>query len=138
MASRLPFQNTLNLLLSVMVLAPLVTEARTAQPQGVFRSSANNGVVMPQCLYCPQPEYSQKALESKISGTVLLEVTVTLEGQVTKPIVIKGLGAGLDEKALKAVTQWKMKPAAALNGKPVSCRVQIELTFKVPQDTKEK
>ena len=137
MTSKLPFCISLNLLLSVVLLAPLVAEARTPQPQ-LVRLGPDIGFVMPQCVYCPQPEYSQKALKAKISGTVLLEVTVTQDGQARKPIVVKGLGAGLDEKAMEIVTEWKMKPEVGLDGKPVACRIQVELTFKLPQNSEKK
>jgi protein TonB len=60
---------------------------------------------------------------------VLLDVTVTAEGRVTKPIVLKGLDAGLHEGALEAVRNWKMKPALEPDGKPVTCRVQVEVAF---------
>jgi hypothetical protein len=42
---------------------------------------------------------------------------------------VKGPGSGLNEKALAQVKKWKMKPALNPEGKPVNCRVQIEITF---------
>ena len=109
---------------------PGVINARQATEQKVDPPRAGiNGVTSPRCVYCPQPEYSQKARKAKISGTILLDVTVTANGQVTKPIVLKSLGMGLDEQALKAVRDWKMKPASSPDGKPVDCRVQVEVTF---------
>jgi outer membrane biosynthesis protein TonB len=35
----------------------------------------------------------------------------------------------LEEKAVAQVKNWKMRPAIGPNGKPVNCRVQIEVTF---------
>jgi periplasmic protein TonB len=95
---------------------------------GNFRAGLN-GVGAPQCIYCPQPEYSDEARKAKYQGTVLLDVTVTADGRVMNPIVIKGPGLGLEEKALAQVKNWKMRAALGPNGKPVSCRVQIEVTF---------
>ena len=66
---------------------------------GAFRAGVN-GVGSPQCIYCPQPEYSDEARKAKYQGTVLLDVTVTADGRVTNPVVIKGPGLGLEEKAL--------------------------------------
>ena len=95
---------------------------------GLFRAGLN-GVGSPQCIYCPQPEYSDEARKAKYQGTVLLDVTVTADGRVISPNVIKGPGLGLEEKALSQVKNWKMRPALGPSGKPVNCRVQIEVTF---------
>jgi len=95
---------------------------------GVFRAGIN-GVGSPACIYCPQPEYSDEARKAKYQGTVLLDVLVTADGRVMSPTVIKGPGLGLEEKALAQVKNWKMRPAVGPNGKPVNCRVQIEVTF---------
>ncbi len=95
---------------------------------GMFRAGVN-GVGSPMCIYCPQPEYSDEARKAKYQGTVLLDVTVTVDGRVIAPVVIKGPGLGLEEKALSQVKNWKMRPAVGPSGKPVNCRVQIEVTF---------
>ena len=95
---------------------------------GTFRAGIN-GVGSPQCIYCPQPEYSDEARKAKYQGTVLLDVTVTADGRVINPVVLKGPGLGLEEKALAQVRNWKMRPAVGPGGKPVNCRVQIEVTF---------
>jgi protein TonB len=81
------------------------------------------------CIYCPQPEYSDEARKAKYQGTVLLDVTVTADGRVLNPLVLKGPGLGLEEKAIAQVKNWKMRPAIGPSGKPVNCRVQIEVTF---------
>ena len=95
---------------------------------GMFRAGVN-GVGSPACIYCPQPEYSDEARKAKYQGTVLLDVTVTADGRVLNPQVLKGPGLGLEEKAMAQVKNWKMRPAIGPNGKPVNCRVQIEVTF---------
>jgi TonB family protein len=95
---------------------------------GMFRAGVN-GVGSPVCIYCPQPEYSDEARKAKYQGTVLLDVTVTADGRVLNPQVLKGPGLGLEEKAMAQVKNWKMRPAVGPSGKAVNCRVQIEVTF---------
>jgi periplasmic protein TonB len=95
---------------------------------GEFRAGVN-GVGQPQCIYCPAPEYSDEARKSKYSGTVLLEVTITVDGRVIDPVVIRGPGLGLDEKAIEGVKKWKMRAALGPAGKPVTCRAPIEVVF---------
>jgi periplasmic protein TonB len=43
--------------------------------------------------------------------------------------VVKGLGLGLDEKAIEAVRTWRFRPAAGPNGHPAPVRQTIEVTF---------
>ena len=95
---------------------------------GVPRAGVE-GVTRPECIYCPRPEFSKEARKARVSGTVLLDVTVTTDGKIINPVVVKGPGSGLNEKALAQVKKWKMKPALNPEGKPVNCRVQIEITF---------
>jgi len=76
---------------------------------GTFRAGLN-GVGSPMCIYCPQPEYSDEARKGKYQGTVLLDVTVTADGRVLNPQVLKGPGLGLEEKAMAQVKNWKMRP----------------------------
>ncbi len=97
---------------------------------GVYRPG-RGGVGYPACDYCPDPKYSEEARKAKYQGTVLLEVIVTPEGRATNIRVIKGVGLGLDEKAIEAVRTWIFKPAIGPNGKPVAVRVPIEVTFRL-------
>jgi protein TonB len=97
---------------------------------GGFRAGVN-GVGQPQCIYCPPPEYSDEARKAKYQGVVTLEVTITSDGRVTDPVVIRGPGLGLDEKAIEGVKKWKMRAALGPNGKPVTCRAPVEVTFRL-------
>jgi hypothetical protein len=46
------------------------------------------------------------------------------------PRVLRGVGYGLDEKALEAVAQWKFRPGAK-DGKPVTVAATIEVNFRL-------
>ncbi len=97
---------------------------------GMFRAGVN-GVGQPACIYCPNPDYSDEARKAKYQGSVLLDVIVTADGRVIDPRVLKGPGLGLEEKAISAVKNWRMRPATGPNGKPVACRVNIEVVFRL-------
>jgi protein TonB len=46
--------------------------------------------------------------------------------------LIKGVGMGLDEKAIETVkNQWTFKPAIGPNGKPVPTIIPVEITFQL-------
>lgn len=63
--------------------------------------AGTNGVGVPTCIYCPPPEYSNKARADKLEGSVLLDIKVIAEGKVTSIILVRSLGKGLDEQAEK-------------------------------------
>lgn len=97
---------------------------------GAFRAGVN-GVGIPVCIYCPNPQYSDEARKAKYQGTVTLLVTVTVDGRCVNASVVKGPGLGLEEKALEAVRNWRLKPAVGPSGKPVPVIVPIEVTFRL-------
>lgn len=114
------------LLYLVLLPAGVIKAQQTSEPKVDPPRAGVNGVGKPQCVYCPE---SEKTPKPKISGVVLLDVTVMTDGKITDPVVVKGPGMGLNEKALELVRTWKLKPARGPDGKPVKCRVQIEVTF---------
>jgi TonB family protein len=127
MLMRNNFGRFLAFLLWVLMVMPGVILAQQATEPKVDPPRAGvNGVGKPQCVYCPE---SEKTPKPKISGVVLLDVTAMTDGKVTDPVVVKGPGMGLNEKALELVRTWKLKPARGPDGKPVKCRVQVEVTF---------
>ena len=97
---------------------------------GAFRAGVN-GVGMPSCIYCPDPQYSDEARKAKYQGVVVLMVVITLDGRATNIQVAKSPGLGLDEKAIEAVRQWKFRPAVGPGGKAVPAQVPIEVTFRL-------
>jgi TonB family protein len=102
---------------------------------GSHRSSAeagtidgNGGPTHPVAIYTPDPEYSEKARKAGVEGAVLLKVKVTETGEVADLQVVKGLGSGLDEKAMDAVRRWKFKPGLK-DGSPVASEINVEASF---------
>jgi TonB family protein len=57
------------------------------------------------------PVYTDEARRLRIEGEVLVEVIFRASGQVQTVRVVKGLGHGLDEAALRAAEQIRFKPA---------------------------
>ena len=94
--------------------------------EGLYR--VGNGVTAPAIVSKVEPSYTEKARRAKHQGTVLLYVEVDPAGKATNIIVLRPLGLGLDENAIKAVRKWVFKPATK-DGKPVSVAAQIEVSF---------
>jgi protein TonB len=95
---------------------------------GVY-NAGTGGYGYPACLYCPQVQYSDEAVKAKYQGTVSLIAVITADGRATDIHVVKGVGLGLDDKAIEAVRAWRFKPALGPDGKPAPVRQIIEVTF---------
>ncbi len=94
-------------------------------------NAGTGGYGTPACLYCPRADYSDEAMKVKVQGVVELIAVITPDGRVTDVHVAKGLGLGLDEKAIEAVRTWRLKPAMGPDGKPAAVRQIIEVTFQL-------
>jgi TonB family protein len=93
-------------------------------------TAGSDGVGIPECIYCPPPLFNELARASKYQGTIELSVVVTSEGRCDSILVLKGAPFLLNRQAIDAVQKWKFKPAQK-NGKPVSVRVPVEITFRM-------
>ena len=87
-------------------------------------------VSAPVVLYQPEPEFSEEARKAKVAGNVLVYLQVDQTGHPQHVRVIRGIGLGLDEKAVEAVRQYKFKPAMK-NGQPVTVEMNVEVNFQI-------
>jgi len=61
---------------------------------------------------------------------VLLEIVVRQDGSVGNVRVTRSLGAGLEQKAIEAVRQWRFGPARR-QGQAVDVVVEVSVEFKL-------
>lgn len=69
-------------------------------------------------------------LQSVVSGTVVLEVSLDAAAKITDVRVVHGI-ASLTEPAERSVRQWTFQ-AAKLGGKPVSSKIVVAFSFVPP------
>ena len=81
-------------------------------------------------LFKPEPQYTEEARKTGITGTVILRVVFSRTGEVTNIRATKTLPAGLTEKAIAAARQIRFVPATR-NGQPVSMYMQLEYNFNL-------
>lgn len=86
----------------------------------------------PVVIHTVDPKFSDAARKARFSGKVLIYLVVDENGNPQHIRVARGVGMGLDEKAVEAVRQYRFKPAT-LNDKPVKVElyVQVNYQFKV-------
>ena len=95
---------------------------------GVFK--VGGGISAPQPLSTPDPEYTEQARQAKTQGTCILWLIVDDQGHPRDIRVVRGLGFGLDTKAIDAVRQWRFQPAMK-DGRPVNVQISVEVGFRL-------
>jgi protein TonB len=93
---------------------------------GVYK--VGGGISAPQAISAPDPDYTEEARKAKKQGTCVLWLIVDAAGRPRDIKVVRGLGLGLDAKALEAVQQWRFQPALK-DGKPVDVQISVEVEF---------
>ena len=88
-------------------------------------------VTMPQLLHQTTPSYTEEAIKSKVQGIIILQAVIRKDGTVGNFKILRGLGYGLDERAIEEVSNnWRFRPGTR-EGKPVDVLATIEVQFNL-------
>ena len=101
-------------------------EAKAAPKQAESAPAVQPIVILEK----PNPVYTDEARRLRIEGEVLVDVIFRASGQVQAVRVVKGLGHGLDEAALRAAEQIRFKPAMQ-QGQPVDFPAVAHIVFQL-------
>ena len=105
----------------------VVAAAAGAQPYFQYPVA---GIQPPVAMSKVQPEYTRQAKNAGIEGTVLVYAEIGKDGRAHRMRVLKGLGYGLDARAIDAVGQWRFRPGTK-NGLRVATPATIEVKFRL-------
>jgi TonB family protein len=83
-----------------------------------------------EIVYKPRPAYTAEARRMRVEGEVLLDVIFTASGSLRVNRVVKGLGYGLDDKALEAAGRIQFRPARR-DGQPYDCAALVHMVFEL-------
>lgn len=89
-----------------------------------------SGIEPPRLLREVRPDYTDEARRRGLEGEVLMEIVVRRDGSVGDVRIVRGLGHGLDERAVTAVRQWRFEPAAR-GGVSVDVLVEVAMEFRI-------
>jgi TonB family protein len=103
------------------VPAPPTVRSRPAETAKTFPA---------EILSKPIPVYTEEARSLRIQGEVLLEVVLEASGTLRLVRVVRGLGHGLDDNAVKAAEQIHFKPALR-DGQPTDSTVVLHIIFQL-------
>ncbi len=105
-------------------------EGKATEPVAPKKRDAGPPTTPVEILAKPKPEYTDEARKMKLEGEVLIRVQFTAAGQVRVLDVIKGLGHGLDQNAIRAAQQIRFKPAQR-DGQPVDSTAIVHIVFQL-------
>lgn len=89
-----------------------------------------SGIEPPKLLHEVRPDYTEDARLRRLEGEVVMEIVIRRDGSVGDLRIVRGLGGGLNERAVQAVRQWRFSPARRL-ASPVDVIVEVSVEFKL-------
>lgn len=104
------------------VAAPPTVQSRIAP--------ASPKIVPAEIISKPVPAYTPEARAQRIEGEVLLEVVFEASGKLRVLRVVRGLGHGLDDAAVRAAEQIRFKPALK-DGQPSDSTAVVHIIFQL-------
>lgn len=91
-----------------------------------------SGIDPPTLVREVKPSYTDEARRRAIEGDVVLQIVVRADGTVGDVRVLHTLAAGLEQRAVDAVRQWRFSPARR-QGEPVDVLVEVSVGFSMRQ-----
>jgi protein TonB len=74
--------------------------------------------------------YPEIAMRAGLEGRVFVQFIVEPDGSVSEPVVIRGIGGGCDEEAVRAISLARFEPGRQ-RGKPVRVKMSIPVRFRL-------
>ncbi|MCB0696102.1 MAG: energy transducer TonB [Chitinophagaceae bacterium] len=75
--------------------------------------------------------YPQQAIQANIEGKVLIQFVVNEDGAISRTKVLRGIGGGCDEEALRVVSAMPAWKPGKQNGKAVKVFFTLPITFRL-------
>ncbi|KRA21238.1 MULTISPECIES: energy transducer TonB [unclassified Lysobacter] len=104
------------------------------QPEVFARNDIGRGEVLTgvtlQVVNNPPPTYPGEAVRNQLTGTVMLEILVGIDGKPIEVTVVKSSGHRVLDQAAKRVvlSRWTFQPAME-GGQPVQARGRVPIEF---------
>jgi len=103
-------------------------------PQRLRFEGRPPGYAAPVLLYKKEPEYTLPKRAAGIAGTVILSVTIDVQGRSQNIQVTQSVDPMLDQNAIDAVSKWRFQPAKQ-DGESVESVANALVSFQLVKDT---
>jgi TonB family protein len=109
---------------------PSMSSAEPLPVNGIYPMGTR--VPYPRLVSKIEPSYTEDAIQARMSGLVLVSLTVAPDGTPQNMKVVRGLGHGLDEKAIEAVGRWHFDPVRLGSEAIAVGPLTVALNFQLP------
>lgn len=116
---------------AVLTTAETFAAGAAADSPQLEKVSPRSGVSAPVPLNNVSAIFSDEARKRKIQGICLVSLIVDRNGMPQNMRMVRGIGYGLDENALNAVSRYRFKPAMKNGVEPVPVAITIEISFRL-------
>lgn len=82
--------------------------------------------------------YPDTAISMDIEGRVFVQFIIEKDGRLTEIQTVKGIGAGCDEEAERALAESSPWEPGTIGGQPVRQKMILNILFKIPKKSKVK
>jgi TonB family protein len=118
----------------LLTLAAIPNHAQQAAPQPDAPIPADQlaakKISQPKVIFSVDPEFSDEARRKGIGGLCLVALIVDAQGKPQNVHIVRCTDPVFEENSLKAVAQFRLKPATTQEGKPVPVYATVEIHFR--------
>ena len=130
--------------LSIPIVFKLNDESKSQSEQSQSSEEQDHYVVveqMPELIgglsaIQAKVRYPEIARKANVEGRVIVQLIVDENGNVRDPEILRGAGAGLDEEAIRVISEHAEFTPGRQDGKPVAVRLSIPIVFKLNDESK--
>jgi TonB family protein len=101
-------------------------------PSTVPQIKTSDEIAEPAPLHKVDPKYPPTLMAEHVEGEVILYAVIRRDGSVDNIQVVRGIDPQLDGNAVRALAQWKFRPAER-QGQPVDLEAIVHIPFHAPE-----
>ena len=75
--------------------------------------------------------YPEIARRANVEGRVIVQFIVDENGEVSEPTILRGIGGGCDQEAIRVITEHAKFIPGRQRGRPVSVKMSLPIIFKL-------
>jgi TonB family protein len=94
--------------------------------------TSSDEIAEPTPLHKVDPKYPPTLMAEHVEGEVILYAVIRRDGSVDSIQVVRGIDPLLDANAVRALAQWKFRPAEREGG-PVNLEAIVHIPFRAPE-----
>ncbi|RPJ85996.1 MAG: energy transducer TonB, partial [Acidobacteria bacterium] len=100
-------------------------------PGGTGEALNGPDISLPVLINHRLPQYTDEAIKARVEGVVFLQAVIRKNGRADSFQIVRGLGHGLDERAIQEIARsWTFRPATR-RGVAIDYPTLIEVTFSL-------